>query len=440
MKIAFIMPCVGRKHGQPYVKTWQMEPLVFAVLSAITPKEIQRVFFDDRLEVIRYDEPVDLAAISVETYTAKRAYQIAEEYHRRKIPVVMGGFHATLVPQEVMEHADSVVVGQAEKLWPTVLADFQKGRLQPKYEQGGQPDLSGIFPDRSIYKGKTYANITLVETGRGCPFTCEFCSISRFFNHTVNARPVEDVIAELKSINRKNVVFFIDDNIAANMHRARDLFAALKPLHIKWVGQVSVNVARNEDLLKLMKASGCLGVLIGFESMNPTNLAIMGKAVNNEAHDYDECLAAFRRHGLIIYATFMFGYDHDTADVFKQTYAFARRHKFFFAAFNHLVPFPGTPLYNRLQKEKRLLYDRWWLEPGYRFGDVAFNPGKLSAEQVSSFCLVYRQKMYALPSIIQRGLDLKCNCRTLFLALAFFTLNIMSGIDVHRRQGLPLGA
>jgi len=352
----------------------------------------------------------------------------------------MGGFHATLVPDEVMEHADSVVIGGAEKSWPRLLNDFQNNRMRRFYRERIQPDLAGIFPDRSIYAGKKYARISLVETGRGCPFACEFCSITAFFGRTVHSRPVEDVVAELRSLDNRNVVFFIDDNIAADVPRAHELFSSMVPLKIRWVGQVSIHAARDEGLIRRMKQSGCLGVLIGFESLDPSNLAVMGKTVNNAARDYEDCLSVFRRHRMIIYGTFMFGYDNDTADLFARTYRLVQRNRFFFAAFNHLVPFPGTPLYARLQKENRLLYDRWWLEPGYRFGDLAFRPGTISADRLAALCLVYRRRMYSLPSIIRRGLDFRCNCRNPFLALAFFSLNWLSGIDVDRRQGLPLGA
>ncbi len=438
MKVTLIMPCVGRKQGQPYVKTWQMEPLAFAVLSAVTPGHVERTLFDDRMELIRYDEPTDLVAISVETYTARRAYQIAKEFHARGVPVVMGGFHATLVPDEVQGHADAVVVGQAEEAWPMLLAYFESGALKRRYDTE-PPRLKGIFPDRSIYGGRRYARISLVETGRGCAHACEFCSISSFFDRRLNHRPAADIVAELKSIDSRRIVFFVDDNIASDRPRARELFSAMVGLGIRWVAQVSLDVARDEGLVALMRESGCIGVLIGFESLHAQNLAQMGKRVNRNAEDYDDALAVLRAYGLIVYATFMFGYDHDTHETFEQTYRFTQRHRFFFAAFNHVVPFPGTPLYERLQKEGRLIHEKWWLASGYRFGDVAFEPTQLSPDATSELCLRSRRRMYGWPSILRRALDLRCNCRTPWLAGAFLTMNALSGRDVERRQGLALG-
>ena len=438
MKITFILPCVGRYPGQSYVRSWLMEPLAIGVLSALTPEGHDRVFYDDRLEAIPYDEPTDLAAINVETYTARRAYQVAAEYRRRGVPVVMGGFHATLVPDEVADHADAVVVGEAEELWPRLLDDVAAGRLQRRYESDRRPALGGVMPDRAIYADKPYVDLTLVETARGCRYTCEFCSISSFYRHSYSARPVADVIADVRGLGRRNV-FFVDDNICVDRVRTRELLEALVPLRIRWIGQVSLDVARDDELLALMRASGCIGVLIGFESLDPASLARMGKGVNRDGVDYDSALDRLRRHGLAVYATFVFGYDADTATSFERTLRFALRHRFFFMAFNHLVPFPGTPLYERLGAAGRLRYEAWWLSPEYRFGDVAFHPTHFSPERLSAACYAFRRRFYALPSVLKRGLDLKANCRNFAMAAVFFYQNLASGRDVRRRQGLPLG-
>ncbi len=439
MKVTFIMPCVGRKSGKTYVRTWQMEPLVIAVLSALTPKTIERRFFDDRIEEIDFDEPTDIAAITVETYTARRSYQIAAAFRKRGVAVVLGGFHVTLMPDEATPHADAVVIGEAEECWPRLLDEFAYGRLASRYTSVNRPDLRGLQPDRGIYGNRNYVNISLIESGRGCRYGCEFCSISSFFRGTFRTRPTEDVLHELGTLDRKRIVFFVDDNIAADPLQCRELFGAMIPLKIKWVGQVSIDIARNQELLALMKKSGCLGVLVGFESLEPGNLRTMRKGVNNQARDFSNCLELFRKYGLVVYGTFLFGYDHDTENTFRNTYRFVQKHRLFFAAFNHLVPFPGTPLYRRLEEEGRLLYDRWWLDPEYTFGKVAFRPRAMRAEQVSRLCLKYRKKVYAPFSILWRSLDLRSNCRTLSLALAYFTMNFLSGRDVKRRQDLPLG-
>jgi len=423
-----------------------MEPLAIGVLAGLTPREHERVFHDDRLEDIPYDEPTDLVAINVETYTARRAYQIAAEYRQRGVKVVMGGFHATLVPDEAERHADAVVVGEAEEVWPQLLRDARDGRLLSRYRSKDRPSLAGVMPDRSIYEDKPYVDLALVETARGCRFACEFCSISSFFRSTYNARPVADVVEDIRSLNRRSV-FFVDDNICVDRERTRELLTALVPLRIRWVGQVSLDIARDDELLRLMRESGCIGVLIGFESLDSGVLAQMGKKVNasrnaaREGRDggYALALRKLREHGLAVYATFVFGYDGDTEASFGRTLAFALRHRFFFAAFNHLVPFPGTPVYERLLSESRLLHDAWWLSEGYRFGDVAFRPDSLSPRALSEACYAFRKRFYSPWSVLRRGLDLKANCRSPSMAAFFFCQNLAAGREVKKRQGLPLG-
>jgi len=438
MKVTFILPCVGKKANEPYVKTWQMEPLAIAVLNSLTPPGIERVFYDDRLEPIPYDEPTDLAAINVESYSARRAYQIAGRFRDKGVPVVMGGFHATLVPEEVMEYADAVVVGAGESQWPLVLEDFQKGKLKTKYVDNSGNSFSRVLPDRSIYKDKKYTRVTLIEAGRGCPHHCEFCSICQFFKRKYYPRPVEDVVKEIKALKAKHV-FFIDDNLVVHREHTRELLKALIPLKLIWVGQVSLEVARDPEILTLMKESGCNGVLIGFESLNKENLLAMGKNINAVVKDYSESLKIFRKYRFAIYATFMFGYDNDTEESFEESLKFALKQNFFFMAFNHVVPFPGTPLHDRLAKEGRLLYDKWWLSDTYRFGDIAFKPKRMSPQQLAQYCFEYRNKFYSLASILKRGCDIKANCKSLFMVGVYFIQNVISSKDVGRRQGLPLG-
>jgi radical SAM superfamily enzyme YgiQ (UPF0313 family) len=438
-RILFIMPSVGRKPNQPYVRSWKMEPLPIAALSALTPPErFEKHFADDRIEAIPYDVEVDAVAITTETYTARRAYQIAARFRARSIPVILGGFHATLVPDEAQQHADSILIGEAEGVWNEMLDDLAAGRLKPRYQHSGASGFSGVFPDRDIYRGKKYIDLAMLETSRGCRYNCEFCSISAFFKRQWNRRPVEDVVAEIRQAKKKNW-FFVDDTIGADLPRLEQLLEALVPLRIRWVGQISIESTNHPALLRLMKRSGCAGVLIGFESINEANLEQMGKGINRSVSDYETAIANLRRNSLSVYGTFVFGYDEDTRRTFEETFAFAVRNKLFFAAFNHLVPFPGTPLYRRLETEKRLLHETWWLHPDYRFGDIAFQPRHLSPKELGGLCMEYRAKFYGLRSILKRGMDLRANCRSPFMASLFYAQNFGSLRDVHLRQQLPLG-
>lgn len=439
MKVTFILPCVGRRRSRErYVRSWSMEPLAMAVLAARTPPEVERVFCDDRFDAIPFEEPTDLVALSVETYTARRAYQIAGRFRRRGVPVVMGGFHPTLAPEDAAAHADAIVIGEAEETWPRLLADFSAGRLQPRYTAERRPPLDGLRPDRSLYAGKPYLPVSLVETARGCPHACDFCSISRFYRRSWTARPVADVIAEIRTLPHRSL-FFTDDNFTADRERTRALLQALMPLKVHWAAQIALDAAEDAELLDLMRCSGCVFVLIGFESLDPQRLAAMGKGVNR-LRDYEEAARRLARAGIGVYGTFVFGYDGDTAESFRRTEAFARRNGFFFTAFNHVVPFPGTPLYERLEREGRLREPKWWLAPDARFGQVTFVPEGLAPAELTRLSYQYRRRFYSLPSIARRLRNWRANGSSPRRALIYLLLNLMTGLEVRRRQDLPLGA
>src|SRR4051794_6989554 len=379
LRLTIIHPCIGRRPGQKYIRTWQMEPLPAATVAGLTPAGVDVRFYDDRMETIPLDEPSDLVAISVETYTAKRAYQIASAYRSRGVPVVMGGFHASLCPDEVAEYADAVVVGEAERTWPEVVDDFRHGAMRKFYRAQGRPSLRGLRPDRSIFRGKRYLPVGLVEAGRGCHFKCEFCAVQSMFNATQTRRPVEDIIHEIAQVKQhKSLFFFVDDNITSNIEQAKQFFRALIPLKIRWVSQSSINAAHDEEFLDLLVQSGCMGVLIGFESLDSENLKEMNKSFNTMRGGFEKALSNLRRRHIRVYGTFIFGYDRDTPDSFAKTVRFAREQSMYIAAFNHLTPFPGTPLYQRLQSEGRLLYDAWWLDERYSYNQIPFRPAGMS--------------------------------------------------------------
>ena len=439
MRLTLIYPSVGRKENQPYVRAWQMQPLSMALLASLTPPDVELRFFDDRMEDIPFDEPTDLVALSVETFTALRSYKIARQFRARGVPVVMGGYHVTLLPDEASQEADAIVVGDAEPVWQRMLDDARHHRLESVYDGRGRRTLAGIRPRREIFRDKRYQNITLVEFARGCNFKCDFCSITAFHNATQNHRPPRDVIEEMADTGSDRF-FIVDDNIVSQPERARELCRALIPLKINWVGQASIHIARDEELLELMVKSGCRGVLIGMESLDPTNLRDMGKSWNLADGSYAENLSRFRKHGLAVYGTFIFGYDNDDAAVVQRSIDFAREQKLFLAAFNHLVPFPGTPQYRRLEKEGRLLSPRWWLDPRGRVGDVVFRPKKLSPDDLQALCLDARRQFYSWRSISQRFWDGKANARSWLTVAIYLGLNIDAHFDIDRRQGLQLGA
>ena len=439
MRLTIIHPCIGRKPGQSYIRTWQMEALPAATIAGLTPEDVEIRFYDDRMEVIPFDEATDLVAISVETYTAKRAYQIATEYRKRKVPVVMGGFHATLCPDEAALHAEAVVCGEAETLWAQVIDDARHGRLQKFYRNTGpRPSLARMKPDRSIFEGKRYLPIGLVEAGRGCHLKCDFCAVQTVFNSTQTRRPPDAILAEIIALKgKRKLFFFVDDNITSNMEQAKEFFRALVPLKIRWVSQSSINAAHDEEFLDLLARSGCQGVLIGFESLNPANLKDMNKVFNTMRGGFEKALGNLRRHRIRVYGTFIFGYDRDTPESFGDTVDFAREHALYIAAFNHLTPFPGTPLYTRLKEQGRLLYESWWLDDRYSYNRIPFQPRGMSPELLQSNCVEARRKFYSWPSILGRGMD-TVNRSNWFMWRNFYLINGMHRNDVSMRDHYPL--
>jgi radical SAM superfamily enzyme YgiQ (UPF0313 family) len=438
MHLTLVHPSIGHRAGKPYIRTWQMEPLPPATIAGLTPKDIPITFYDDRMELIPYDEPTDLVAISVETYTAKRAYQIASEYRRRGVPVIMGGFHATLCPEEVAQYADAVVVGEAENLWEQVLADAERGSLQTYYRQDGRPALKQLRVERSIYSGKRYLPIGLIEAGRGCNFQCDFCAVQTVFKHTQTRRPLADILSELETMRHRPLIFFVDDNLTADIPAAKEFFRALIPLKLRWVSQVSINAAFDDELLELMSKSGCQAVLIGFESLNAENLKKMNKGFNLMKGGFEQALAHLRRHNIKLYITFVFGYDEDTESSFDASVDFALRHKFYIAAFNHLTPFPGTPLYKSLEQQGRLLYDAWWLDERYRYNQIPFQPAHMTPERIQRGCVDARARFYSWANIWKRGLD-SVNRADPLMWFQYYGINAMFRGEVRQRDDYPLG-
>lgn len=439
MRLTIIHPAIGHRRGENYIRSWQMEPLPAAAIAGLTPRDVEVRFYDDRMETIPYDEPTDAVAMSLETYTAKRAYQIASEYRRRGVPVILGGFHATLRPEEAERYAEAVVTGEAESTWPQVVDDLRHGTLQKRYSSGERFGLDAIRIDRSIFAGKRYMPIGLIETGRGCRFSCEFCAIQSFFERTHRARPVDRIVEELQHIrNRARLFFFVDDNFAGNLKAAKELLRALAPLKVRWVTQMSINAAHDEEFLELLARSGCVGTLIGLESLDEANLRAMNKRFNTMRGGYVQAMDNLRRHRIRVYATFIFGYEHDTIESFDRAVEFAQEQNFYIAAFNHLTPFPGTPLYAKLEEQGRLRFKNWWLDDGYRYNDVPFMPGRLAPEEVTRLCVEARRRFYSWRSILKRGLA-RPNCSDSFMFRNFFPINLLHRAEVSQRNGYPLG-
>lgn len=434
MKVTFIRPNLYDDRSSD-----AMEPLCFAILKALTPTDVETAFYDERIEPIPVDDDTDLVALTVETYTARRAYQIASEYRQRGVPVVFGGYHPTFLPEECLEHADAVVTGDAEGIWAQVIDDARHGRLQRLYRSAEFPELANIIPDRSIFAGKKYAPIGLVQFGRGCRFNCSFCSIRAFYGNNLRQRPIADVVEDIRRSGRRQI-FLVDDNIFVDVPKARELFEALIPLNIKWSCQVSIDVARDEELVRLMAKSGCISALIGFESLDPVSLKEIKKGWNVKWQSYDDAIGIFRKHGIMLYGTFVFGCDNDRVENFDAAVEFSIRHKLLLANFNPLTPTPGAPLYDRLLREGRLLHDRWWLDPDYRYGDATMRPLNMSVDELTQGVFEARRKFNTMGSIMRRMTDRRTNCRSPYRAGIYLLANLISRREIYRKQSRVLGS
>ena len=435
--LTYILPGIGRKPGERYIGTWKMEPLMIAVIHQLTVEHggWDTRFFDDRIEVPDVELPTDLVCITVETYTAKRAYELADRYRTKGIPVLLGGYHVTLCPDEALEHADAIMVGNAEGAWSEMLDDAVNDKLQTVYYGG--TDMRPAMANKSIFDGKKYLPVGLEETGRGCSHHCDFCAIAGYYDCHYHPRPIEDVVAELKASPRK-FHFLVDDNMVANRRYVKDLMRAIKPLKKKWAGQGTLSMARDEELLALMKDAGCEIILIGFESLEDENLRQMKKEVNLLPDERDELVDRIHRAGIGIYATFVFGYDHDNAETVQRTLDFATKHRFYTVAFNHLLPWPGTDLYRRLEQEGRLLHDKWWLADDYTYGELAFEPKQISAAELSQLCLEARAA-FSKPSMVWKRGTASLGRTSPLLWFLFWAMNLRIGSEVDQKFAIPLG-
>ena len=432
--ITFIRPNLGDFRG-----TDAMEPLVFAMLAARTPDRFDVAFHDERLAPVPTDRDTDLVAMTVETYTARRAYQIAAAYRRRGIKVVMGGYHPTLLPEEAARYCDALVIGDGEGTWERILGDAAAGRLQGIYRQDKAMSLAGIRPDRGIFRGKRYAPVSLVQFGRGCRLACDFCSIHAFYGRAMGQRPVEDVVAEIETLPRARPVFIVDDNLFSDEATLERLLRALVPLKIRWTCQTTVDVARNERLLDLMAESGCMLALVGFESLSEKNLSQIGKKWNLQRGEYTRAIRRLHERGIMIYGTFVFGYDDDGPDAFDRAVDFALESNFCLANFNPLTPTPGTALIERLRRERRMLYDRWWLDERFRYGHATFVPKGMTPEELTEGCWRARRRFYTYSTIARRirslpGLYLRPSRLGVLVAS-----NLISRREIARKQDSPLG-
>lgn len=406
-----------------------MQPILFAILDALSPG-YDLAFYDERIAPLPDGIDADLFALSVDTFSAARAYRLADTLRGRNKTVVLGGIHPTAMPDEAQAHADAVIVGEAEDTWPRLLADFAAGKLRARYTSR-QPALISFDTDHPALR-EGYLPMGLMETSRGCPHHCDFCSVKVLYPGRVRRKPLALVEQEIARSPHR-LLFFVDDNLFSDRNYFIRLAELLKKYKKRWAAQVSVDVTEDEILLRQAKDSGCVLLLMGFESLHQDALEEMHKRQNVKS-DLTRVAKRVHANGMLLYATFVFGYDEDTADRVKEVEAFARNLGITVVNFNPLQPMPGTGLYRRLLRQDRIRHRSWWLDPAYRYGEMVFEPKKASARVLSGEVAAVRERFYAPWNTFLRWLRNPA-ARTPVNTFIHFLLSHISRKEIRRKKG-----
>ncbi|KPK73928.1 hypothetical protein AMJ87_00150 [candidate division WOR_3 bacterium SM23_60] len=383
-------------------RVFQLPPLALATVAAATPEHVDVEIVDEALEPINYECGADLVGITTLTRFAPHAYTIADRFREKGIKVVIGGMHPSALPDEAIKHCDSVVIGEAEGVWSRLINDFEKKWLKKYYRNKDFVDLSTICtPRRDLYKKERYLFTHLIQTTRGCPFNCGFCSVTKFFGRTYRTRPVDSVIKEIRDLKTK-FVGFSDDNIFGNRIYARKLFSALKYEGVIWLSQASLNIADDPNLLRMAARSGCKGLFVGLESADCESLTQMNKGFL-KPHKFKDAIGRLHDQGISVLGAFVLGNDNEDPSIFKRTLDFAKKIKLDLAQFAVLTPYPGTAIYNRLIKEKRIFNFDW---TKYDAGNAVFKPLRMTADRLKEEVDKLWRDFYRFDEIIMRVLRL----------------------------------
>jgi radical SAM superfamily enzyme YgiQ (UPF0313 family) len=383
-----------------FKKSLRYAPLTLTTLAALVPPELGASIeiYDEGIEEIDFDLDANLIAMTVITGNAPRTYELAEHFRGRRIPVVLGGPHVTLLPEEAQQHADAIVTGYAEQTWPELLRDFQAGRMRPRYDQAQNLVLVGLpFPRRDMLRRFSYATIHTFEATRACIHRCDFCVVPFAWGTRPYQKPVEEVVQDIRQFRSKRVIF-LDLNLIADIKYAAKLFEALIPLRVRWFGLATAQLAYDNGLLSLAARSGCRGLLVGFESLSRKSLRSSKKGFNDPGR-YRDIVKIFHSHNISLMGCFVFGLDYDTPDVFRETVNFCVEAKIDLPRFAILTPFPGTPLFDRLKAEGRILTDDWSLYDGQH---VVFRPAKMSVKRLYDGTEMAWKHAYSYSSIWKR--------------------------------------
>ncbi len=380
-----------------WVRNFQLPSLALKQVAAATPLPWEVVLADEILESIPFDGDFDLVGITAMTHQAVRAYQIADRFRMKGVPVVLGGMHPTVMPDEALAHADAVVVGEAEPVWATLLADHLAGRLAPVYRAPIPTDSDLVIPrgGREIFAGKRYLTTQTLQASRGCPYDCPFCTVTNYFGHQFRYRSTEEMLAELHSFSGKLVVF-LDDNLLGDPVRVKPLLEGMAGLGIRWGGQTGLRFAEDPDLLRLVARSGCIGLFVGIEAVDGPHAAL---AKSSSRSSQQELIKRVQDAGILLEASFIFGFDEHDESIFEKTLRFVEEAAPCIPTFNILTPYPGTALFRQFEAEGRLLHKEW---QRYNHSEVVYRPRLMSPERLYRGWVEARKTAYSWPAIAGR--------------------------------------
>lgn len=374
------------------------QQITMPYLAARVPPGWQVSHVDEEAEDLDWNIEVNVVAITFHTPSAHHAYEIAAAFRARGICVAMGGPHVTLLPEEAGLHADVIFVGEAEGLWEEFLNSFESGTYLRVYRQNGTPSLEGVpMADKGLFHRSDHTNGVLFAT-RGCPHHCDFCTIAVMYRQGFRKRPVAEVAAEYASFQGKVIIFW-DDNIAGDREYAKDLFRAIAPYRKWWSSQASVHAGRDDEFLEAAARSGCKQLFLGLESTSQVSMAESHKGFNR-VEEYARIIERIHSHGIAVQVGIVFGFDHETPQIFKATLDFLEETGVQNATFNILTPFPGTPLFSRLEAEGRILTRDWRKYNGR--SEVVYQPKGMSVAELLAGFRYANARFYSLASVAKR--------------------------------------
>lgn len=367
-------------------------------VAALTPSNFKVRVIDESVEAIDFDSKPDLVGISVQAPTAPYVYELSSIFRSKGIPVVLGGIHASLNPDEAAYYADALVIGEVEMIWSQLLQDFEHGKLKKRYFAGALADLNASpLPRRDLLQNENYQIPTVVQASKGCPWNCEFCSLHTYVGYPARFRKVEKVIDEIRSLPQDKILF-ADDNIYANKKYTKNLFQALYPLKKRWVAESTWHIAYDEEVLDLARDSGCAGLFIGFDSINKQRMMKKVPTSANTEDIYIKAIQNVQKKGIAVVAAFVFGLDNDDLSVFERSLRVALKGGANLVNFSVLIPYPGTPVFHRLKREGRVIEWDW---SKYISPSVCFEPKNMTVKQLKEGTLWAQKEFYSLSNIVK---------------------------------------